>query len=133
MKRRRKTNMKKIVNTDKAPAAIGPYAQAVEIDSLVITSGQLPIDPATGAFPEGIAEQTRQSLTNVKAILAEAGLGMDKVIKTTVFLSDMNNFGAMNEVYATFFGEGGYPARSAVEVARLPKDALVEIEVIAVK
>ena len=125
--------MKKIVNTDKAPAAIGPYAQAVEIDSLVITSRQLPIDPATGAFPEGIAEQTRQSLTNVKAILAEAGLGMDKVIKTTVFLSDMNNFGAMNEVYATFFGEGGYPARSAVEVARLPKDALVEIEVIAVK
>ena len=125
--------MKKIVNTDKAPAAIGPYAQAVEIDSLVITSGQLPIDPATGAFPEGIAEQTRQSLTNVKSILAEAGLGMDKVIKTTVFLSDMNNFGAMNEVYATFFGEGGYPARSAVEVARLPKDALVEIEVIAVK
>lgn len=125
--------MKKIVNTDKAPAAIGPYAQAVEIDGLVITSGQLPIDPATGAFPEGIAEQTRQSLTNVKAILAEAGLGMDKVVKTTVFLSDMNNFGAMNEVYATFFGEGGYPARSAVEVARLPKDALVEIEVIAVK
>ena len=125
--------MKKIINTDKAPAAIGPYAQAVEIDNLVITSGQLPIDPATGAFPEGIAEQTRQSLTNVKSILAEAGLGMDKVIKTTVFLSDMNNFGAMNEVYSTFFGEGGYPARSAVEVARLPKDALVEIEVIAVK
>ena len=125
--------MKKIVNTDKAPAAIGPYAQAVEIDGLVITSGQLPIDPATGAFPEGIAEQTRQSLTNVKSILAEAGLGMDKVVKTTVFLSDMNNFGAMNEVYATFFGEGGYPARSAVEVARLPKDALVEIEVISVK
>lgn len=125
--------MKKIINTDKAPAAIGPYAQAVEIDNLVITSGQLPIDPATGAFPEGIAEQTRQSLTNVKSILTEAGLGMDKVIKTTVFLSDMNNFGAMNEVYATFFGEGGYPARSAVEVARLPKDALVEIEVIAVK
>ena len=125
--------MKKIVNTNQAPAAIGPYAQAVEIDNLVITSGQLPIDPATGAFPEGIAEQTRQSLTNVKSILAEAGLDMDKVIKTTVFLSDMNNFGAMNEVYATFFGEGGYPARSAVEVARLPKDALVEIEVIAVK
>ena len=125
--------MKKIVNTNQAPAAIGPYAQAVEIDGLVITSGQLPIDPATGAFPEGIAEQTRQSLTNVKSILAEAGLDMDKVIKTTVFLSDMNNFGAMNEVYATFFGEGGYPARSAVEVARLPKDALVEIEVIAVK
>ena len=125
--------MKKVISTDLAPAAIGPYAQAVAVDGLVITSGQLPINPATGAFPEGIAEQTRQSLTNVKSILAEAGLGMDKVVKTTVFLSDMNNFGAMNEVYATFFGEGGYPARSAVEVARLPKDALVEIEVIAVK
>ena len=125
--------MKKIVNTDKAPAAIGPYAQAVEIDGLVFTSGQLPIDPATGAFPEGIAEQTRQSLTIVNSILAQAGLSMDQVIKITVYLSDMNNFGAMNEVYATFFTEGNYPARSAVEVARLPKDALVEIEVIAVK
>ena len=123
--------MKKEINTELAPAAIGPYAQAVAVDGLVITSGQLPIDPSTGSFPEGIAEQTRQSLTNVKAILAEAGVGMDRVIKTTVFLSDMNNFGAMNEVYATFFGEGGYPARSAVEVARLPKDAPVEIEVIA--
>ena len=123
--------MKKEINTERAPAAIGPYAQAVAVDGLVITSGQLPIDPSTGSFPEGIAEQTRQSLTNVKAILAEAGVGMDRVIKTTVFLSDMNNFGAMNDVYATFFGEGGYPARSAVEVARLPKDALVEIEVIA--
>lgn len=125
--------MKNIINTNQAPAAIGPYAQAVAIDGLIITSGQLPINPATGAFPEGIAEQTRQSLTNVKAILAEAGVSMDQVIKTTVFLSDMNNFGAMNEVYATFFSEGNYPARSAVEVARLPKDALVEIEVIAVK
>lgn len=123
--------MQKVVHTDKAPAAIGPYSQAVAIDGLVITSGQLPIDPATGAFPEGIAAQTRQSLSNVKAILEEAGSGMDKVIKTTVFLSDMNNFGAMNEVYATFFSAGGYPSRSAVEVARLPKDALVEIEVIA--
>lgn len=123
--------MKKVISTDLAPAAIGPYAQAVAVDGLVITSGQLPINPATGAFPEGIAEQTRQSLNNVKAILAEAGTGMDRIIKTTVFLSDMNNFGEMNDVYATFFGEGGYPARSAVEVARLPKDALVEIEVIA--
>ena len=123
--------MKNIINTTNAPAAIGPYAQAVQTNGLVFTSGQLPLDPATGAFPEGIQEQTRQSLTNVKAILAEAGLGMDRVIKTTVFLSDMNNFAAMNEVYATFFGEGGFPARSAVEVARLPKDALVEIEVIA--
>lgn len=123
--------MKSIVNTAKAPAAIGPYAQAVKTEGLLITSGQLPIDPATGAFPEGIKAQTQQSLTNVKAILEEAGLTMDNVIKTTVFLSDMNNFGAMNEVYATFFTEGSYPARSAVEVARLPKDALVEIEVIA--
>ena len=125
--------MKTIISTAKAPAAIGPYSRATDLGSLVITSGQLPIDPATGAFPEGIQEQTKQSLTNVKAILEAAGLTMDSVVKTTVFLSDMNNFGAMNEVYATFFTEGSYPARSAVEVARLPKDALVEIEVIAVK
>ena len=123
--------MKKVISTALAPAAIGPYAQDVATGDLVITSGQLPINPATGAFPEGIAEQTSQSLENVKAILAQAGTGMDRTIKTTVFLSDMNNFGAMNEVYATFFTEGNYPARSAVEVARLPKDALVEIEVIA--
>ena len=125
--------MKNIIRTAAAPAAIGPYSQAIDLGAMVITSGQLPIDPATGAFPEGIKEQTRQSLTNVKAILEAAGLSMDAVAKTTVFLSDMNNFGAMNEVYATFFTEGSYPARSAVEVARLPKDALVEIEVIAVK
>ena len=124
--------MKKVISTEHAPAAIGPYAQAVAANGMVYTSGQLPIDPATGAFPEGIAAQTRQSLTNVKAILAEAGVGMDRVVKTTVFLSDMNNFAAMNEVYAEFFSEGGYSARSAVEVARLPKDALVEIEVVAV-
>lgn len=123
--------MKKVISTDLAPAAIGPYAQAVAVDGLVITSGQLPTNPATGTFPEGIEAQTKQSLENVKVILAEAGTGMDRIVKTTVFLSDMNNFGAMNEVYATFFGEGGYPARSTVQVARLPKDALVEIEVIA--
>ena len=123
--------MKTIISTAKAPAAIGPYSQATDLGSLVITSGQLPIDPATGAFPEGIQEQTKQSLTNVKAILEAAGLTMDSVVKTTVFLSDMNNFAAMNGVYATFF-EGACPARSAVEVARLPKDALVEIECIAV-
>ena len=125
--------MKTVISTSAAPAAIGPYSQAIDLGSIVITSGQLPIDPATGAFPEGIKEQTRQSLANVKSILEAAGLSMDAVAKTTVFLSDMNNFGAMNEVYATFFTEGSYPARSAVEVARLPKDALVEIEVIAVK
>ena len=125
--------MKSIVNTAKAPAAIGPYSQATEVNGLIITSGQLPLDPATGAFPEGIKAQTQQSLTNVKVILEEAGVTMDNVLKTTVFLSDMNNFGAMNEVYATFFTEGQYPSRSAVEVARLPKDALVEIEVIAAR
>ncbi|MBE6995562.1 MAG: RidA family protein [Ruminococcaceae bacterium] len=125
--------MKTVISTTNAPAAIGPYSQAIDLGNLVITSGQLPIDVATGAFPEGIEAQTRQSLTNVKAILAEAGLTMDNVVKTTVFLSDMNNFAAMNGVYAQFFTEGNYPARSAVEVARLPKDALVEIEVIAVK
>ena len=124
--------MKVVIQTDKAPAAIGPYAQGVQAGGLIITSGQLPIDPATGAFPEGIEAQTKQSLTNVKAILAEAGVDMSHVIKTTVFLKDMNDFAAMNGVYATFFGEGGFPARSAVDVARLPKDALVEIEVIAV-
>ena len=125
--------MKQIINTGKAPAAIGPYSQAVEANGLVITSGQLPIDPATGAFPDGIAAQARQSLANVKAVLEAAGTDMDHVLKTTVFLKDMNDFGAMNEVYATFFTEGKFPARSAVEVARLPKDALVEIEAIAAK
>ena len=130
---RRRIPTKTIISTSNAPAAIGPYSQAIDLGNMVITSGQLPIDPATGAFPEGIKAQTKQSLTNVKSILEAAGLSMDSVVKTTVFLSDMNNFGAMNEVYATFFSEGNYPARSAVEVARLPKDALVEIEVIAVK
>ena len=123
--------MKKVIATNNAPAAIGPYSQAIQAGNLVISSGQLPLDPATGAFPEGIEAQSRQSLKNVQAVLAEAGAGMDKVIKTTVFLSDMNNFGAMNEVYKEFF-TSDFPARSAVQVARLPKDALVEIEAIAV-
>lgn len=125
--------MKEIVNTDQAPAAIGPYSQGIITGNLIITSGQLPLNPATGIFPVGIEKQTKQSLENVKAILEKAGSSMDAVIKTTVFLSDMNNFAAMNEVYATFFKEGSYPSRSAVEVARLPKDALVEVEVIAKK
>ena len=126
--------MKEIIATKSAPAAIGPYSQGIGAGNLVITSGQLPVDPATGSFaPGGVAEQTHQSLANVQAVLAQAGLTMENVIKTTVFLSDMNNFSAMNEVYATFFTEGQYPSRSAVEVARLPKDALVEIEVIAAK
>ena len=126
--------MKKIIATGNAPAAIGPYSQAIDCGSFLVTSGQVPFDPATGVIVEGgIEEQTRQSLNNVKAILEAAGLTMDNVVKTTVFLSDMNNFAAMNGVYAEFFTEGKYPARSAVEVARLPKDALVEIEVIASK
>ena len=124
--------MKEAISTSAAPAAIGPYSQGIDAGSIVITSGQLPIDPATGAFPEGIAAQTRQSLDNCKAVLAAAGLGMDHVVKTTVILQDMNDFAAMNEVYATYF-EGACPARSAVQVARLPKDAAVEIECIAVR
>lgn len=126
--------MKKILFTADAPAAIGPYSQAVSLDSLIITSGQLPIDPSSGLFPsDDIREQTRQSLLNVKAILEAAGSGMDKVLKTTVFLTDIADFLAMNEVYATFFPEGNCPARSAVQVAALPKNAKIEIEVIAHK
>ena len=123
--------MKSAIKTTKAPAAIGPYSQGIKVGNIIITSGQLPIDVSTGEFPEGIKEQTMQSLKNCQAILEEAGASMADVVKTTVFLSDMNNFAAMNEVYATFF-EGDCPARSAVQVARIPKDALVEIECIAV-
>ena len=123
--------MKNVISTSKAPAAIGPYSQAIQVGNLVYTSGQLPIDPATGQFPEGgIKEQTRQSLTNVKAILEGAGLSMASVVKTTVFMADMDDFAEMNSVYAEFFAEP-YPARSAVAVKTLPKNALVEIEVIA--
>ena len=121
----------KAISTKKAPAAIGPYSQAIRVGNLVYTSGQIPIDPATGALVEGgIKEQTRQSLTNVRAILAEAGLAMSDVVKTTVFMADMNDFAEMNAVYAEFFSEP-YPARSAVAVKTLPKGALVEIEVVA--
>ena len=123
----------KTISTKKAPAAIGPYSQAIQVGNLVYTSGQIPIDPSTGAFVEGgIKEQTRQSLTNVKTILEEVGLNMSNVVKTTVFMADMGNFAEMNAVYAEFFTEP-YPARSAVAVKTLPKDALVEIEVVAEK
>ena len=124
----------KSISTSNAPAAIGPYSQAVDSGAgLVFLSGQLPLDPATGAFPEGgIQAQTRQSLRNVQAILAAAGLSLAHVVKTTVFLSDMADFAAMNEVYATFFAEP-FPARSAVAAKALPKGALVEIECIAAK
>ena len=125
--------MKQQISTTAAPAAIGPYSQAIEANGIIFVSGQLPIDPATGAFAEGgIKELTRQSLTNMKAILAEAGLTMDNVVKTTVFLADMADFAEMNEVYASFF-EGVCPARSAVAVKTLPKEARVEIECIAVR
>ena len=125
--------MKKVVATAAAPAAIGPYSQAICCGDLVFTSGQLPLDPATGTMPATIEEQTRQSLTNIKAVLAAEGLTMDDVVKTTVFLQNMGDFAAMNGVYATFFSEGKYPARSAVEVAKLPKGALLEIEAVATK
>ncbi|MCR4613890.1 MAG: RidA family protein [Bacteroidaceae bacterium] len=124
---------KKVIATTKAPSAIGPYSQAIQVGNLVYTSGQIPIDPATGTFVEGgIKAQTRQSLLNVQAILKEVGLTMDNVLKTTVFLADMNDFADMNAVYAEFFSEP-YPARSAVAVKTLPKNALVEIEVVAAK
>lgn len=126
-------NMKKMISTPKAPAAIGPYSQAIQVGNLIYTSGQIPIDPATGQFVEGgIKEQTRQSLSNIQAILQEAGLTMTSVVKTTVFMADMADFAEMNSVYAEFFTEP-YPARSAVAVKTLPKNALVEIEVVAEK
>ena len=125
--------MKKVIATTNAPAAIGPYSQAIQVGNMLFASGQLGIDPATGNFVEGaVKEQTAQAFKNVKAILAEAGLDISDVVKTTVFLAEMGDFGAMNEVYASQF-EGAFPARSAVAVKTLPKNGLVEIEVIAVK
>lgn len=124
--------MKKVISTTAAPGAIGPYSQAIDTGSFVYASGQIPINPATGDIPEGIKAQTAQSLANVKAILAEAGLTLDNVVKTTVFLADMGDFVAMNEVYAEAFN-APYPARSAVAVKTLPKNVLVEIEVIALR
>lgn len=123
----------KQITASGAPAAIGPYSQAIEVNGFVYASGQLPIDPATGSFPEGgVQEQTRQSLENVKAILGEAGLTLANVVKTTVYLADMGDFAAMNSVYSEYFREP-YPARSAVAVKALPKGALVEVEVIAAR
>ena len=125
--------MKKAISTQNAPGAIGPYSQAIEANGFIYLSGQLPIVPATGAFPEGgIKEQTRQSLLNAQAILKEAGADLSNVVKTTVLLADIADFGAMNEVYAEFFS-APYPGRSAFAVRDLPKGALVEIEMIAAK
>lgn len=123
----------KAIQTNNAPAAIGPYSQAIDVNGFIFASGQIPIDPATGEFVKGgIKEQTRQSLLNAKSILIAAGTDLNRMVKTTVFLSDMANFTAMNEVYSTFF-EQPFPARSAVAVKDLPKGALVEVEVLAAK
>ena len=124
--------MKKIIETSAAPGAIGPYSQAIDAGTFVYTSGQLPIDPVTGQMPAEITGQTKQSLENVSAILEGAGLSMKNVVKTMVFLADMGDFQAMNEVYSQYFS-APYPARSAVAVKTLPKNALVEIEVIAAR
>lgn len=124
--------MKNVISTDKAPAAIGPYSQAIEVNGMVYTSGVIPVIPETGEIPEGSSEQAKQALTNLSNLLLAAGTNMNNVIKTTVFIKEMNDFGAINEVYATFF-DGAYPARSCVEVARLPKDVMLEIEAIAHK
>jgi len=121
--------MKKI-STDKAPAAIGPYSQAMVINNMVFTSGQIPVDPATGDIPEGIEAQTNQALTNVKNLLEASGTSIDKVVKTTVFIQNMSDFSVVNEIYQGYFSEP-YPARSCVEVAKLPKGVLIEVEAIA--
>ena len=124
--------MKKIISTDKAPAAIGPYSQAIEVNGMVYTSGVIPVVPATGEIPEGIEAQAKQAIGNLVALLGEAGVKAEDVIKTTVLIKDMNDFAKVNAVYSEFFTKD-CPARSCVEVARLPKDVLIEIEAIGVK
>lgn len=124
--------MKKVVSTDKAPAAIGPYSQAIEVNNMVYTSGVIPVVPETGEIPDGSKAQAKQAFANLKNLLEAAGCGMDQVIKTTVFIKEMNDFAAINEVYAEYF-PAPYPARSCVEVARLPKDVMLEIEAVAAK
>lgn len=124
--------MKTAISTDKAPAAIGPYSQAIEVNGMIYTSGVIPVVPATGVIPEGVEAQAEQAIGNLAALLEAAGTSTAQVIKTTVFIKDMNNFGKINEIYAKYF-TGTYPARSCVEVARLPKDVLIEIEAVAVK
>ena len=124
--------MKKVISTTNAPAAIGPYSQAIEVNGMVFASGQIPVNPATDEIPEGIEAQAEQVLTNVKNLLAAAGASMEQVVKTTVFIQNMDDFGKVNEIYSTYF-TGAFPARSCVEVARLPKDLLIEVEVTAIK
>lgn len=124
--------MKKAISTNKAPAAIGPYSQAIEVGEMIYTSGVIPVNPESGEIPQGVQEQARQVFKNMTALLNAAGSSMESVVKTTVFIKDMNDFGAINEIYAEYF-PGIFPARSCVEVARLPKDVLLEVEAIAVK
>jgi len=124
--------MKTAICTDKAPAAIGPYSQAIEVNGIIYTSGVIPVNPATGEIPEGVEAQTEQAIGNLVQLLQAAGTSTENVVKTTVFIKDMNDFGKINEIYAKYF-TGTYPARSCVEVARLPKDVFIEIEAIATK
>lgn len=124
--------MKNVISTDKAPAAIGPYSQAIEVNGMVFTSGVIPVDPASGVIPEGVEAQATQAFTNLRNLIEESGASIEQVVKTTVFIKEMNDFGKINEIYATFFKEP-FPARSCVEVARLPKDVLLEIEAIVAK
>ena len=124
--------MKQVISTSNAPAAIGPYSQAIEVNGMVYTSGQIPVNPATGEIADSIEGQARQVMENVKNLLEAAGTSMGNVVKTTVFIKDMKDFGKINEIYAEYF-EGACPARSCVEVARLPKDVLMEMEAVAVK
>lgn len=128
-------DMKKIINTDNAPAAIGPYVQGVDLGNMLFASGQIPLDPVTSKMSDCVKEQAKQSLANVKAIITAAGYQVSDIVKTTIFLADMNDFAAVNAIYEAFFTEhhAAFPARSCVQVARIPKDAKVEIEVIAVK
>ncbi|WNJ96259.1 RidA family protein [Vibrio ruber] len=128
--------MTKVIHTESAPAAIGPYVQGVDLGNLIMTSGQIPVNPVTGEVPVEIAAQARQSLENVKAIIESAGLTVANIVKMTVFVKDLGDFATVNEVYGQFFDEhniANYPARSCVEVARLPKDVGIEIEAIAVR
>lgn len=124
--------MKKVISTEKAPAAIGPYSQAIEVNGMVYTSGVIPVVPETGEIPEGSRAQARQAFANLKNLVEAAGCSMEQVVKTTVFIKEMDDFGAINEVYAEFF-PAPYPARSCVEVARLPKDVMLEVEAVVQK
>ena len=124
--------MQKVISTDKAPGAIGPYSQAIEVNGMVFTSGVIPVNPATGVIPEGVEAQATQAFTNLTNLVEASGAAMSQVVKTTVFIKEMNDFGKINEIYAKFFKEP-YPSRSCVEVARLPKDVLLEVEAIVAK